>query len=178
MTRPCWFMLVCCLLALGAPRGTARAEGVVQGTVVLAGEAPTPKKWDLDEPITRLTGEKSYADETWLVGKNGGLANCVVVLRAKNPKDRIAAKPLAGAVVDKVGVRYLPRVLAVTPGTEVVLRNKESPCRGFKIEGKPLLDHSYNFLVREGTEVKAAFKGLDVCVASCPLRPYTRGFIH
>lgn len=151
---------------------------VVQGIVVVEGEPPTPKKWDLDKGIQRLTGDKSYSEETWLVGKNKGLAHCVVTLKAKNPAKRIAPKPLEKAVLEKVGVRYVPRVLVVTADTQVVFRNKESPCRGFMVSGNPRLGNDINELILEGTERKRPFKGPDICSVSCSVRPYARGYIH
>lgn len=149
----------------------------ITGIVVLDGEPPPAREWPLDKEMAAASGEKVYREETWLVGENRRLANCVVTLRAKDPAQRIAPRPLREAVLDKVGVRYVPRVLVVTPGTEVVLRNKASICRGFQIHGNPRFDHGWNFLVQEGTHAKATFRDPDTCSVTCPVRPYTKGYI-
>lgn len=177
------FGLAAVLLLLGSLAGvcqsTADESGAaVVGTILVEGEVPAPKDWKLDEALQRATGEKVYREETWLVGKNKGLAHCVVTLKAKKPAKQVAPKPLEKAFLDKVGVRYVPRVLVVTPGTEVVFRNKESPCRGFQVNGSPRLDHNFNYTIPEGTEQKVTLRGPDTCLVICPVRPYAKGYIR
>jgi hypothetical protein len=149
----------------------------VKGTVRIDGKAPTPQEWKLEGAMQRVTGEKVYREETWLVGENNGLANCVVTLKAKKPADRVVPKPLKKAIVDKVGVRYVPRVLVVTPGTQVVFRNKESPCKGFEVTGNPLRAHNFNYMIPPGTEQTVTMGGRDTCRLRCPVRPYAIGYL-
>lgn len=166
---------VAVLLLLG-PASAAEPGAAVTGTVRLDGEAPAPQEWKLDEAMQRVTGEKVYRDETWLVGKDHGLAHCVVTLKAKKPANQAAPAPLKKTVLDKVGVRFVPRVLVVTPGTEVVFRNKESPCRGF-VTGSRRAEHHFNYLIREGNEETVTFRVRDICPISCPVRSYSKGYI-
>src|SRR5262249_51031933 len=149
----------------------------VKGTVRIDGKAPTPQEWKLEGAMQRVTGEKVYREETWLVGENNGLANCVVTLKAKKPADRVVPKPLKKALIDKVGVRYVPRVLVVTPGTQVVFRNKESPCQGFQVTGCRLPDHWFNYMIPKGTEQTVTMRGRDTCSLSCPVRSYAKGYL-
>jgi len=163
----------------GAEPRAAEREAVVKGTVLVNGPVPTPAKFKLEDAMRRLTEEEYYVEETWLVGENRGLANCLVTLKAKNPADRIAPKPMDKVVLDKVGVRYVPRILAVTPGTEVVFRNKESPCRGFTVAGsRPLAGNLVSFNIAPGSEERATLKGPDTCSVTCPVRPYAKGYIQ
>jgi hypothetical protein len=129
----------------------------VQGTVVIDGTVPAPMEWELEDSLQRVTRENVYREETWLVGENKGLANCVITLRSKNSENRVAPSSGEKTFLDKVGVRYVPHVLVITPDTPVVLRNKESPCRGFKTSGSPRLDNDFNFLIPEGTERQVTF---------------------
>jgi hypothetical protein len=148
------------------------------GVVSVAGPIPTPKKHEVGPVMKQHTGKAFYTDETWLVGEEGGLANCVVTLYPLT-KVRPAVKPMAQAVLDKVDVRYHPRVLVVTPGTPVLLRNRASPCRGFRIESKsPTLGNEKNLRILEGKDQVIRLQGPDLCTLSCPFRPYTRGYIH
>jgi hypothetical protein len=157
---------------------TAEGPGTtVKGVVRVEGEVPAPPEWEVDGIMRRAIGDKVYRAETWLVGAEKGLANCVVTLRPKSAANKVTPKPLQKAILDKVGVRYAPRVLVVTPGTEVTLRNKESPCRGFYIEGGPGRGNSYGHLVPEGREQKITLVGPDVCEIRCPARPYVRGYV-
>lgn len=167
-------------LALPIEAGTATAGETyadVKGIVRVEGRVPPPREWELDEAVRRVTGEKVYREETWLVGEGMGLAHCVVTLRPTSATPKAIPRPLEKAVVDKVGVRYVPRVLVVTPGTEVILRNKESPCRGFQIQGGPRYGHAFNYMVGEGGEQKVTLRGPDICQVGCPSRPYVRGYI-
>jgi gluconolactonase len=158
-------------------RGAEQPGGTVKGTVRIEGEAPAAQEWKLEEAMRRVTSEKVYREETWLVGKDRGLANCVVTLKAKKPADQVAPKPLEKTILDKVGVRYVPRVLVVTPGTEVVFRNKESPCQGFQVVSTRCPEHNFNYLVRPGTEEAVTFRARDTCVVGCPVRAYARGYV-
>jgi hypothetical protein len=176
------FGLIGALLWLGFPAGPPSATAgepaaTVTGIVQVEGDPPAPREWQLDDAMQRVTGEKVYREETWLVGKNKGLANCVVTLRPKKPADQVAPKPLRKAVLDKVGVRYVPRVLVVTPGTQVVFRNKESPCRGFQVASARRPDHNFNCLVLEGTEQTVTLRAPDTCPVTCPVRPYAQGYL-
>src|SRR5262249_23938351 len=78
---------------------------------------------------------------------------------------------------DKVGVRYVPRVLVVTPGTQVVCRNKESPCQGFQVTGCRLPDHWFNYMIPKGTEQTVTMRGRDTCSLSCPVRSYAKAYL-
>lgn len=158
--------------ALGAACATTDSAATVSGAVKLDGDAPALKEFILDATMQRATGERIYREESWLVGADRGLANCVVTLKAKVAGTE--TKPLARMTVDKVGVRYVPHVLVVTPGTEVVLRNKESPCHGFHAAG---LKNDWNYMVQEGTEQKVTMRGPDRCMITCPVRPYVLGYI-
>jgi hypothetical protein len=165
------------MLASVAVSAAGETGATVTGSVQIDGVPPAPKEWKLDETMQRATGEKFYREETWLVGENKGLAHCVVTLKPKKAAGTVVPKPSEKAVLDKVGVRYVPHVLVVTPGTEVILRNKESPCRGFQIAGHPRLGQTFNYHIREGTERKITLRGPDTCSVTCPVRPYSRGHI-
>jgi hypothetical protein len=154
---------------------TPLQPGTVTGRVELDGEPPQPRSYNLDEIMQKATGQKTYADETWLVGTDHGLANCVVILKAKDSATRPPPKPLDKAIIVKEGVRFVPRVLAVTPGTTVVMRNLKSPCRGFECAGR---FHQFSDIVWEGKETKESFTRADVCRLSCGVRPYATGYVY
>jgi hypothetical protein len=163
------------------PRPKPKLVGLkpgVWGAVYVEGRIPTAKKWVLDPAMKRHAGKTHYTDETWLVGRDNGLANCVVTLHPVS-KVRPAVKPIPQAVLDKVDVRYVPRVLVVTPGTPVLLRNRASPCRGFAIDSQSgTLGNGTNLRILEGNEQVMKFQGPDLCTVACPARRYTKGFVH
>jgi hypothetical protein len=64
-------VLLLCPLARVWPGAPDQAACQVKGTVLFDGEVPARQEWKLDEAIQRVTGDKIYRDETWLVGKSG-----------------------------------------------------------------------------------------------------------
>jgi hypothetical protein len=169
-------MLVSVLTSLCAIAGESARD--VTGTVRLDGKTPPLKVWPLDDVMRLAIGEKTYREEKWLIGMDQGLANCVVTLRNKAAGQQVKAKPQMKANLDKVGVRYVPRVLVISPGTEIVLRNKESPCRGFTIVGKSGREPAHSWIIREGTERKITLHEPDVYSVTCPVRTYAQGYIR
>src|SRR5262249_35859885 len=79
-----------------------------------------------------------------------------------------------GAVLEKVGPGYAPRVLAVTAGTRVRFRNVNSPCQGFA-SGSPW--HTFNVMVPAGSHHDYTFTRPDLCRGTCNLRPYIVGWV-
>ncbi len=169
------------VLIIGLHAQTACSEdkptGALRCVVRLDGKAPEARVVKLDAEMRETMGVAEYQEETFLLGKDQGLANCVILLRAKDPQQRAEPRPLKPATFAKVGLRFQPRVLVVTPGTNVSLTNEKSPCRGFKVLSCRNDDHRFAHMVFEGQQERVSFKKPDVCEIGCPLRPYARGFI-
>jgi hypothetical protein len=172
------FSLVLCLTAGGAV-GDAEKPAAVTGIVLLEGEPPPPTPVALRPEMQRVTGKKTLDIQPWLVGKNRGLANCVVTLEAMDPKQRVAAPPLANALLEKDGADYVPRVLAVTAGTTLTYRNKNSPCRCFDVESsRPLALESIHVHVPAGSSREVRLEKPTICRVSANLHPHMTAWIH
>src|SRR5262245_22528670 len=100
----------------------------LEGVVLLEGTRPEPKVLFMRD-LDRLLGGKPFLEQTWLVGKNNGLANCVVTLREVDPASRVSTKPVDKLLLEKKGAIYSPRVVVGTPGSKMVLRNVDSRCQ-------------------------------------------------
>ena len=72
--------------------------------------------WELDEAMRKVSKEKCATEQSWLVGKGNGLANCVVSLHAKGAKAP-SHKALGTVKMKKVAWQLSPRVIACTPVT-------------------------------------------------------------
>lgn len=147
----------------------------VTGTVRVVGKPPEPRVWDTDAAIRERFGLTRYTEETWLVGPDNGLRNCVVTLRDRDADRRMTPRPRAKSAIGKDMVCYNPRVLVVTPDTPITLDNVDSPCRGFMIAGRR---NQFSYMIGEATEQTVRLKGPDLCQVTCPVRPYARGWIH
>jgi plastocyanin len=102
--------------------GRAFGNGVIEGTIRLAGSAPSAAA----RPIAKdanVCGSEAPA-ESVVVGKAGGLAN--VVVSVTDARFAGAPPPSTGAAVDQRRCRYLPHVQAVTVGTPVAVMNNDA----------------------------------------------------
>ena len=158
-----------------APAEAERTPGVY-GRVVFEGEVPEPVRVPYTNDLMReATGESEFVSRLWLVGPEGGLANCAISLHPLDAPQAPAVEPMTGVVLDKFGPYYLPQLLVVTTGTEVELRNERSPCRGFHLRCKKNMRlnlHIYGERTRRWLAVHA-----EAVHVSCDVRPYTHGAI-
>jgi hypothetical protein len=108
------------VLLLGS--GRAFGNGVIEGTVRLAGPAPVAAARPIAKDVN-VCGSAAPA-EAVVVGKAGELANVVVsVTDARFPG---APPPTAGASIDQRRCRYVPHVQAVTVGTPLAVMNNDA----------------------------------------------------
>jgi hypothetical protein len=104
-------------------RGEARAggeTGTVFGKVSVAGRHLKPKPFPVFK--SRAFCGATVADETLLVGADGGLANAVVVFRSL--QGAIALQPGA-LVLDNKKCAFTPHVQAGVVGSELLLKNSD-----------------------------------------------------
>ncbi len=152
-------------------------QGTVTGIVTLEEDPPAPFIVKLKPDMQNLTGKKTLSIQPWLVGKNDGLANCVVTLRAKDRTKQALPKPLENAVLEKDGPSFVPRLLVVTKGTTLTYRNKNSPCKCFYLDSRR--HPSVNRLVPAGSEYEIQFDGgHDIFSVRANLRPYMLSWIY
>jgi len=150
-------------------------NGSVRGRVVLEGAAPEPFRAPLEAGMQEAFGESEFVSERWLVGPEGGLANCAISLRPIKGTEVPPIEPLEDAYFDKVGPYYRPQVLLVPCGTSVTLRNQESPCGGF--HGRANKNQSFNRLIAPGEEHTWLAERAEVVPVVCDIQPYVQGAI-
>jgi plastocyanin len=114
---------------LAAP--VSRAADIV-GTVTLKGTPPPEKEITLleDDPVCGALHEEKPMTQFYVVGKNGELADAVVLLKDAYGKDITGKSTGASAppaVLDQKGCLYVPTILAVQTGQKIVVKNSD-PC--------------------------------------------------
>ncbi len=116
----CLSILTCTLPALAYQEITVEHAGAIAGRVVFDGEAPQPRFLPVHK--NRAVCGARAPDESLLVGPDGGLKNVVVVL-----DDIFAGKSPAvtPAVLDNKDCAFVPRVLTLTVGQALRLRNSD-----------------------------------------------------
>jgi len=159
----------------GCSVGSTLIQGSVRGRVLLEGAAPEPYRAPLDEGMQEAFGVSEFVSERWLVGPEGGLANCAISLRPIEGTEVPPIEPIEDAYFDKVGPYYRPQVLLVTTGTPVTLRNQESLCGGF--HGRAAKNQSFNRIIPPGEEHTWLAERAEVVPVVCDVQPYVQGTI-
>ena len=107
------------LVLLPAP---ALAGGTIEGTIRLAGPAPSIAARPIAKDAS-VCGSAAPA-ESVVVGKAGALAN--VVVSVSDARFAGTPPPVAGASLDQRACRYLPHVQALTVGTPLAVMNNDA----------------------------------------------------
>lgn len=101
------------------PTGSATVKGVVR----FEGTAPAPKKLQISaDPNCAGQHAQGLMSEEVVVGANGALAN--VVVRVTGVSGTFPA-PAASVEIDQKGCRYIPHVVALQAGQELVIKNSD-----------------------------------------------------
>jgi hypothetical protein len=121
MKRSGW--LSAFVLSAGLCTAAFGADGIT-GTVKLDGKAPERKPVaGLDaNPQCKALHKDPVLDETIVADDSGNLANVVVFLKGDNVKGAAPAEP---AELDQVGCQYVPHVLSMTVGQQLIAKNTD-----------------------------------------------------
>lgn len=99
--------------------------GMVSGTIRFAGKTPERVKIDMSmDPVCSMMGGDNYSEQ--YVVKDGKLANVYVYIKG-GPAAAMMSGGMAPApvVMDQVGCKYVPHVIAVVRGGSVEFRNSD-----------------------------------------------------
>jgi plastocyanin len=99
--------------------------GTVSGTIHLSGKPPAPVKIDMSmDPVCSITGGDNFAEQ--YVVHDGKLANVYVYIKSGPAAAMSATAPIpAPVVMDQVGCKYVPHVIALMRGGSVEFRNSD-----------------------------------------------------
>lgn len=118
--------------------GTAK----LVGKVVFEGELP---KIDSLEPTMlenkqdgkfccSATNPNEKIDQTWLVGKDKGVANVVIWVNPPDGSEFEVKEDKSNAVLDQPHCVYVPHVLVVKPGQKLVIKNSADVAHNTKLD--------------------------------------------
>jgi len=99
--------------------------GMVSGTIHLSGKPPARVKIDMSmDPVCSMTGGDNFAEQ--YVVHDGKLANVYVYIKSGPPAAMSAVLPTpAPVVLDQIGCKYVPHVIALMRGGSVEFRNSD-----------------------------------------------------
>ncbi len=120
--------------------------GVVSGTVHFSGKVPERVKIDMSmDPVCSITGGENFAEQ--YVVHDSKLANVYVYIKSGPPAAMSANAPTPSPVVmDQIGCKYMPHVVAVMRGGSVEFRNSDGTMHNIHtmptVEGSQPIDIS------------------------------------
>ncbi|WP_260737115.1 carboxypeptidase regulatory-like domain-containing protein [Tunturiibacter lichenicola] len=154
--------------------------GAVSGTIHFAGKAPEKVKIDMSmDPVCSMTGADNFAEQYAV--KDGKLGNVYVYIKSGPPAAMLAGGPTpAPVVLDQVGCKYVPHVIAVVRGGSVEFRNSDSTMHNIHtmptVVGSQPIDISQG---PKGTPQVKQFNQPEVMIpVRCNNHPWMNAFIN
>jgi plastocyanin len=153
--------------------------GMVSGTVQFTGKAPQRVKIDMSQdPVCSMMGGDNFAEQ--YVVKDGKLANVYVYVKSGPAAAMSApATTTAPVVLDQVGCKYVPHVIAVMHGGSVEFRNSDSTMHNIHtmpMEGEEPIDVSQG---AKGAPVAKVFAKPEAMLeVRCNNHPWMNAFIN
>ena len=155
--------------------------GIISGTVRLVGETPERVKIDMSmDPVCSITGGDNYS-ELYMI-KDGKLGNVYVYVKSGPPGAMSAPAPVNALVpvMDQVGCKYVPHVIALMRGGSVEFRNSDGTMHNIHTlptaEGSQPIDISQG---PKGTPQVKQFNQPELMVpVRCNNHPWMNAFIN
>jgi plastocyanin len=154
--------------------------GSVSGTIRFSGKPPERVKIDMSmDPVCSITGGENYSEQ--FVVHDGKLANVYVYVK-DGPAAAMSAPILRtdAVVMDQVGCRYTPHVIAVMQGAAVEFRNSDATMHN--IHAMPASVGNESVDVSQGAKgapVQKVFNKPEVMIpVRCNNHPWMNAFIN
>jgi len=154
--------------------------GTVSGMIRLVGKTPERVKIDMSmDPVCSITGGDNFAEQYMV--KNGKLANVYVYIKSGPPAAMSATSATPSPVVmDQIGCKYVPHVIAIIRGGSVEFRNSDGTMHNIHtlptVEGSQPIDISQG---PKGTPQVKQFNQPEVMLpVRCNNHPWMNAFIN
>jgi plastocyanin len=154
--------------------------GMVSGTVHFSGKKPAPIKIDMSmDPVCSITGGDNFAEQ--YAGHDGKLANVYVYIKSGPPAAMSAPAPgSAPVIMDQVGCKYVPHVVAVMRGGSVEFRNSDGTMHN--IHTLPTAAGSKSIDISQGAKGAPQVKQFNQTEVMIPVRcnnhPWMNAFVN
>jgi len=154
--------------------------GTVSGTVHFAGKAPERILIDMSQdPVCSMMGGDNFAEQ--YVVHDGKLANVYLYIKSGPPAAMSApATSVAPVVLDQIGCKYVPHVIAVMRGGSVEFRNSDGTMHN--IHTIPAAGTNKEIDISQGPkgapEVKSFSQPEIMMPVRCNNHPWMNAFIN
>lgn len=150
--------------------------GSLVGTILIDGPKPSlaplvAQGTSRVDPSVCASSE-AIADESLVVGENGGIANVFVYL-AKSPKEKFTP-PETQPFLDQEACIFKPHALVVWAGVDFELRNSDKVAHN--VDAKPAANSSFNDGMKSGASVVRSFRNPEALPfqSTCAIHPWMR----
>ena len=153
--------------------------GTVSGTIHLSGKPPAPVKIDMSmDPVCSIMGGDNFAEQYAV--HDGKLANVYVYIKSGPPAAMSATAPMqAPVVMDQVGCKYVPHVIALMRGGSVEFRNSDGTMHNIHTmptAGNPTIDISQG--PKGQPQIKQFNQPEEMMPVRCNNHPWMNAFIN
>ena len=148
--------------------------GEVTGTVKFIGKGPKAKPIRMDaDPVCAASHKVAAKAETFIMDKDGNLANVIVYLKGVKYNGKPPSTP---AVLDQAGCVYSPHVIGIQTGQEVKILNSDATMHN--IHALPKVNREFNKgMPKSLKEISTIFdKAEDVFVIKCDVHPWMKNY--
>jgi hypothetical protein len=154
--------------------------GMVSGTIRFAGKAPERVKIDMSmDPVCSITGADNFAEQYMV--KSSKLANVYVYVKSGPPAAMSATESIpAPVVMDQIGCKYVPHVIALMRGGSVEFRNSDGTMHNIhtlpEVAGNQPIDISQ--AAKGAPQVKQFNQPEVMMPVRCNNHPWMNAFIN
>jgi plastocyanin len=168
-----------------APLPTAPLDpatlGMIRGTIRLTGKTPERVKIDMSmDPVCSITGGDNFAEQYMV--KEGKLANVYIYVKSGPTAAMSASAPVNAIipVMDQIGCKYVPHVVALMRGGSVEFRNSDGTMHN--IHTMPAMADSQPIDISQGPKGPPQVKQFNQPEVMMPVRcnnhPWMNAFIN
>jgi plastocyanin len=166
---------------LSAGLCSVTASGQITGKVTIDGEPPQPQEINMASNAQCAAAHPNpVMDESIVVGDNGELANVVVSIKAPEGKQLKGDAPKEAAVVDQKGCQYVPHVVAMMVGQDLIFKNSDAFLHN--VHSLALDNMPFN-ISQPNKDQKGINKGKDIkvterFVVKCDVHPWMTSHVN
>lgn len=156
----------------GTKRIDAATTGSLAGRVTFQGQAPAPAVHKVDADPACAAGGSTLADESLVIGPDGGLKNAFVYVKSGLEGYTFDA-PAGPVVVDQKGCRYEPRVIGARVGQPIEILNSDATYHN--VHAMPAKNGEFNLgMPQQGMKITETFTAPEIGV---PLKCDVHGWM-
>jgi plastocyanin len=153
-----------------------KGGAAVKGRVVLEGEKPELKPLVIEADKSKGCAHEGASvdntDQSLIVGKDGGIANVVVMVSVPDAKLEVPEKPIE---LDQKTCRFDPHVVVVPVGATIEFLNSDSISHN--VHTYPRKNEAFNKIIPGGSKEVQKVEKEDQIEIKCDIHPWMNSWI-